>query len=141
MECGAIPPPAPVGKLKLYWISCSHVHATPAKNCRPKIPLMSHRLPYSAFTSYYFFNPSSHTRTLQVSGRTPLELWGISQGSCDTRRIRATQGIPKRKSFNRSAVPCTSTRTHLEGRRSVELRNLPFKPCPRAPRAGVLVAV
>ena len=45
--------------------------------------------------------------------------------------------MPKRKNFNRRALSCTSTRTHLEGRRSVELRNLPFKPCPRKTRAGV----
>ena len=45
--------------------------------------------------------------------------------------------MPKRKNFNRRALSCTSTRTHLEGRRSVELRNLPFKPCPRKPRSGV----
>ena len=36
--------------------------------------------------------------------------------------------MPKRKNFNRRALLCTSTRTHLEGRRSVELIDLPFKP-------------
>ena len=36
--------------------------------------------------------------------------------------------MPKRKNFNRRALSCTSTRTHLEGRRSVELMNLSFKP-------------
>ena len=36
--------------------------------------------------------------------------------------------MPKRKTFNRRALSCTSTRTHLEGRRSVELMDLPFKP-------------
>ena len=34
----------------------------------------------------------------------------------------------KRKTFNRRALSSTSTRTHLEGRRSVELMNLSFKP-------------
>ena len=82
----------------------------------------SHILPSLHITS----NPPSHTRTLQVSGRTPLELWCISQGWCDTRRIRTTQGMPKRKTFNRPALSCTSTRTHSEGRRSVELRYLLF---------------
>ena len=53
----------------------------------------SHILPPLHITS----NPPSHTRTLQVSGRTSLELWCISQGRCDTRRIRTTQGMPKRK--------------------------------------------
>ena len=48
--------------------------------------------------------------------------------------------MPKRKTFNRPALSCTSIRKHLEGRRSVELRDLPFQPCPREPRAGVLVA-
>ena len=36
--------------------------------------------------------------------------------------------MSKRKNFNRRALLCTSTRTHLEGRRSVELIDLPFKP-------------
>ena len=45
--------------------------------------------------------------------------------------------MSKGKKFNRRALSCTSTRTHLEERRSVELRDLPFKPCPRKPRAGV----
>ena len=36
--------------------------------------------------------------------------------------------MPKRKNFNRRVLPCTSTRTHLEGRRSVELIDLPLKP-------------
>ena len=47
--------------------------------------------------------------------------------------------MPKRKTFNRPALSCTSTRTHLEGRRSVELANL--LSCPRGSRAGVSVAV
>ena len=42
--------------------------------------------------------------------------------------------MPKRKNFNRRALSCTSTRTHLEGRRSVKLMNLSFKPV-RASRA------
>ena len=45
--------------------------------------------------------------------------------------------MSKRKTFNRRALSCASTRTHLEGRRSVELRNLLFQPCPRERRAGV----
>ena len=49
--------------------------------------------------------------------------------------------MPKGKNFNQPVLSCISTRTHLEGRRSVELRNLPFKPCPRAPRAEVSGAV
>ena len=97
----------------------------------------SHILPSLHITS----NPLSHTRTLQVSGRTPLKLWCSSQRCCERRQIRATQGMSKRKTFNRPALSCTSTRTHLERRRSVELMNLPFKPCPRAPRIGVLVTV
>ena len=36
--------------------------------------------------------------------------------------------MPKRKNFNRRTLSCTSTRTHLEGRRSVELMDLHFKP-------------
>ena len=36
--------------------------------------------------------------------------------------------MPKLKIFNRRALSCTSTRTHLEGRRSVVLMNLFFKP-------------
>ena len=36
--------------------------------------------------------------------------------------------MPKRKNFNRRALSCTSTRTHLEGRRSVVLMDLRFKP-------------
>ena len=36
--------------------------------------------------------------------------------------------MPKRKNFNRRALSCTSKRTHLEGRRSVELMDLPLKP-------------
>ena len=42
--------------------------------------------------------------------------------------------MPKRKNFNRRALSCTSTRTHLDGRCSVELMNLFFKPV-RASRA------
>ena len=42
--------------------------------------------------------------------------------------------MPKRKSFKRRALSCTSTRTRLEGRRSVELMKLSLKPV-RASRA------
>ena len=78
----------------------------------------SHILPAPHIIS----NLPSHTRTLQVSGRTPLELWCGSQRRCDTRRIRATQGMPKRKNFNRPTLSNTSTGTHLEGRSSVEFK-------------------
>ena len=141
VEYGAISPPVAVGKLSLYWISllprARHTCEEPSAQNPPSYRTGSHILPLLHITS----NPPSHTRTLQVSGRTPLELWCISQGRCDTRRIRATKGMPKRKTFNRPALLCTSTRTNLEGRRSLELRNLPFQPCPREPRAGVLVAI
>ena len=36
--------------------------------------------------------------------------------------------MPKRKNFKRRALSCISTRTHLEGRRSVELTKLSLKP-------------
>ena len=36
--------------------------------------------------------------------------------------------MPKRKTFNRRALSCPFTRTHLEGRRSVKLMGLRFKP-------------
>ena len=36
--------------------------------------------------------------------------------------------MPKRKNVKRRALSCTSKRTHLEGRRSVELMKLSFKP-------------
>ena len=81
--------------------------------------------------------PPSRTRTIQVSARTPLELWCSIQLRCDARRIRATQGMPKRKKINRQPLSCTFTRTHLEGRRSVELRNFPFQPFLREPRGGI----
>ena len=42
--------------------------------------------------------------------------------------------MPKRKHFKLQALSCTSTRTHLEGRRSVELIKLSFKTV-RASRA------
>ena len=42
--------------------------------------------------------------------------------------------MPKRKKFNRRALSCTSTRTHLERRRSVELMKLSLKSV-RASRA------
>ena len=42
--------------------------------------------------------------------------------------------MPKRKNFNRRALSCTSTRTHLEGRRSVELMKLSLESV-RASRA------
>ena len=74
------------------------------------------------------FNLPSHTSTVGVSGRTPLEFGGWAQGWCFNFRIRATQSMPKRKHFNRRALSCTSTRMPLEGRRSVELMDLRFKP-------------
>ena len=36
--------------------------------------------------------------------------------------------MPKRKNFKWRALSCTSTRTRLEGRRSVELMKLSLKP-------------
>ena len=45
--------------------------------------------------------------------------------------------MPKRKNFKCRALSCTFTRTHLEGRRSVELMKLSFKPV-RASRAAGL---
>ena len=42
--------------------------------------------------------------------------------------------MTNRKNFNQRALSCTSTRTHLEGRPSVELMNLLFNPV-RASRA------
>ena len=99
----------------------------------PLYRIGSHILPSLGTSS----KPPSHTGTLQVSDRTSLEFGGSGKRLCFNLRIRATQGTPKRKNFSRRALSCTSTRTHLEGHRSVELRNLPFKPCPRKPRAGV----
>ena len=93
----------------------------------------SHILPPLSIKS----KPPSRTRTLQVSRKTPLVLWRSSERWCDARQMRATQGMPKRKNFNRRALLCTFTRTHLERRRSIELRNLPFQSCPREPRAGI----
>ena len=100
------------------------MRATPANLARRTSLLFctgSHILPLLHMMS----NPPSHTRTLEVSGRTPLEFGGSGQRRFLNLRIRATQGMPKRKPFNRQALSCISTRTHLEGRLSVELRNLP----------------
>ena len=44
--------------------------------------------------------------------------------------------MPKRKNFKGRALSCTSTRTHLEGRRSVELMKLSFKPVRGSRAAG-----
>ena len=140
MECGAIPTHVPVGRLRLSWIIWISLEPRARHACEDAQEAISllyrtgfHSLSFPCVIS----SSPSHTSTLQVSGRTPLEFGGSGQRLCLNLRIRATQGMLKRKNFNRRTRSCTSTRTHLERHLSVELRNLFFKPCPRKPRAGV----
>ena len=98
---------------------------------------MSHRLQHFVFTLYLELTPEPNDEHPAGPGQDPLKFGGSGQPRSFNLRIRTTQGMPKRKNFNRRALSCTATRTHLEGRRSVEVRSFPFKPCPRKPRAGV----
>ena len=105
----------------------------------PKSPLChtgSHILPSLHITS----NPSSHTRPYRSRAGPPsncsVSVWADVTHD-EYERHRACPSV-KRLSDQPSRVPL---HTHLERCRSVELRNLPFNPRLRAPRAGVLVAV
>ena len=82
VEYGAIPTPLPVGKLRLYWIiwisfeprfshTCDYAQEANSLLYRTG----SNILPLSHATS----NPSSHTSTVQISGRTVLEFGGSGQ--------------------------------------------------------------
>ena len=51
VECGAIPPPLPVRKLRLYWISLEPRARHTCEEFRKGIPFVSDRLPYSVFIS------------------------------------------------------------------------------------------
>ena len=82
MECGAIPTPVPVGKLKLYWIIWISLEPRFSHTCddaQEAISLLyrtgSNILPLPHATS----NSPSRTSTMQVSGRTPLEFEGSGQ--------------------------------------------------------------
>ena len=130
MDCGAIPSPVSVGKLRLYWIIWMSLEPRFRHTCddaQEANSLLyrtgSNILPLPCAT----FNPPSHTSTVQVSGRTPSNLGVELKADASTFEYERL-GMPKRKNFNRRALSCTSTRTNLEGRRSVELMNLPFKP-------------
>ena len=104
------------------------MHATPAKNGRQNTPFISHRFPYSALTSYDVqpSEPQEHRARL---GQDPPRIWGLSSAlMLQPSNTSKTGHAYKRKNLNRRALSCTSTRTYLEGCRSIELMNLPFKP-------------
>ena len=74
VECGAIPTPVSVGKLRLYWIILISLEPRARHTCDDVQEANSllyrtgfHILPLPCATS----NPQSHTSTLQVSGRPP----------------------------------------------------------------------
>ena len=76
MECGAIPSPVPVGKLRLYWIISMSLEPRFRHTCDDALEdnsLLyckgSNILPLPCAT----FNPPSHTSTVQLLGSTPLE--------------------------------------------------------------------
>ena len=77
VECGAIPPPVLVGKLRLYWIVWMSLEPRFRHTCDDALKdnfLLyrngSNILPLPCGT----FNPPSHTSIVGVSGRTPLDL-------------------------------------------------------------------
>ena len=82
MECGAIPTPVRVGKLTLYWIIWISLEPQFSHTCDDvqEANYLLYRtgsniLPLPCATS----NPPSHTSTVQVLGRTPLEFGGSGQ--------------------------------------------------------------
>ena len=113
------------------------MHATPAKTLRKRIPFYIAQA--SILCLYRVLLPTFIAPQPPCRSRAgpPSNLGVAVSANVSTFELQATQGMPKRKNFNRRALSCTSTRTHLEGRRAVELRNLLFKPCPRKLRAGV----
>ena len=79
MLCGAIPSPVPVGKLRLYWIIWMSLEPRLRHTCDDA--LEDNSLLYRKGSNILplpcaAFNPLSHTSTVQVSGRTPLEFEG-----------------------------------------------------------------
>ena len=79
VQCSAIPSPVPVGKLRLYWIIWMSLKPRFRHTCddAPEDNSLLYRkgsnillLPCATF------NPPSHTSTVRVSGRTPLEFGG-----------------------------------------------------------------
>ena len=82
MEYGAIPTPVPVGKLRLYWIIWISLEPRFSHTCDDAHEANSllHRtgsnIPHLPVAT---FNHSSHTSTVQVSGRTPLEFGDSGQ--------------------------------------------------------------
>ena len=77
--CGAIASPVPVGNLRLYWIISMSLEPRFRHTCDDTLEdnsLLYHNdsniLPLPCGT----FNPPSHTSTVGVSGRAPLEFGG-----------------------------------------------------------------
>ena len=74
VECGAIPTPVPVGNLRLFWIIWISLEPRFSHTCDDAHEANSllHRTGSNILHS-------SHTSTVQVSGRTPLEFGGSGQ--------------------------------------------------------------
>ena len=113
--------PVPVGKLRLSWIS---LKPRARHTCEER---QADRLLYFA-QAPIFCPPFILLLTLRAT-RAPYRSLAGPPSNCGV-SVRADvthdeyEGIPKRKTFDRPALSCTSTRMHLEGRLSVELRNL-----------------
>ena len=79
MYCGAIPSPVPVGKLRLYWITWMSLESRFRHTCDDahQDNFLLYRKGSNILPPFCeSFNPPSHTSTVHVSGKTPLEFGG-----------------------------------------------------------------
>ena len=82
VECGAIPTPVPVGKLRLYWIIRISLEPRFSHTCddaQEPNSLLYRTGPNILSLLCTTSNPPSHTGTVQDSGRTPLDFGGSGQ--------------------------------------------------------------
>ena len=82
VECGAIPTPVPVVNLRLFWIIWISLEPRFSHTCddaHEANSLLHHTRSNILHLNFATFNHSSHTSTVQVSGRTPLEFGGSGQ--------------------------------------------------------------
>ena len=107
---GAIPPPVTVGKLRLYWIIWISLESRFSHTCddAQEANSLLYRTGSNVLLFLVLLSILRATRAPCRSRAGPPSNLGVAF-SADDLRIRATQGMPKRKNFNPRALSHTST--------------------------------
>ena len=117
------------------------MHATPVQTFQKRSPFYVAQAPIFCLCLVLLLTLRATRAPCRSWARRPSTLGVEVSADASTFEYKRHRVCPSVKTSTDQPfhVPL-STHTHFEARRSLELRNLPFQPCPREPRAGVSVA-